>query len=113
MLLFPLNGSVENRFPSGPPPAEIVLGEAESFIAVAPYGVDTYFLLTTDEPLSDPRILEWDGVRDAEPSNALEELLMITASGERAPPPSTPGTWSIEKVFYEAVPPRASSKTSK
>jgi hypothetical protein len=78
ILLFPRSGSVENRFPLT---AEITLGQFEG---APPYGVDTYFLLTTDAPLPNPWILQWDGVR--------------------APP--IPANWSIERRSVESVPPR-------
>ena len=81
-LLFPLSGSVENRFPIGAPPAEIALGECE---IEPPYGLDTYFLLATDEPLPNPHILEWEGVRAARA--VMKE------------------NWSIERVAAESVPP--------
>ncbi len=112
VLLFPRKGSVENRFPAAPPPVEIDLGKSAEFTISPPYGVDTYFLLTTDEPLANPWILEWNGVRAVEPASSLERLLMITAAGDRATPPPTPATWSIEKVFLESVPPRAGPKSA-
>lgn len=108
--------SVENRFPlplapgQTQPPADIALGPTATFDIAPPYGVDTYFLLTTDEPLPNPRILEWEGVR-ASPRTALETLLLLTGTGSRARRPPTPSTWSIERVFFEAVPPRE-AKTS-
>lgn len=120
-LLFPRQGSVENRFPLPPakgqtaryPPAEIPLGDTGSFEIGPPYGVDTYFLLTTDEPLQDPWILEWNGVRSPrQPASALEELLLLTASGSRARLRATPANWSIERVVYESVASRE-SKTSR
>jgi hypothetical protein len=110
VLLFPRSGSVENRFPLvDPPDSEIALGPSGSFAIDEPYGVDTYFLLSTDEPLPNPWILEWDGVRtrDATSATPLERLLMLTASGTRAVRIVTPSTWSIERVVYESVhPPR-------
>lgn len=109
-LLFPRSGSVENRFPlpSSAPPAEIPLGTHGTFEIAPPYGVDTYFLLTTDEPLRNPWILEWDGVRSglSQPQTALEELLLLTASGSRARLRSTLSSWSVERLFFESVPPR-------
>lgn len=120
-LLFPRSGSVENRFPLPPasgqsspfPPAEIPLGDTGTFEVAPPYGVDTYFLLTTDEPLPNPWILEWDGVRAGapKPQTALEELLMLTATGRRARLRATASTWSIERTFFESVPPRESKKS--
>jgi Caspase domain len=112
-LLFPFitSGSVENRFPPSPPPAEIELGDASSFEVGPPYGVDTYFLLTTDEPLPNPAILEWDGVRSGgHPETPLEQLLAMTASGTRSSSIATPASWSIEKVVYESIGPRATSR---
>ncbi|HYC60324.1 MAG TPA: caspase family protein [Thermoanaerobaculia bacterium] len=110
VLLFPRNGPVENRFPvsaTEPPPVEIPLGEHASFIATAPYGVDTYFLLTTDEQLPNPFVLEWDAVRggDPEPTTPLGELLKLTAAGMRARTMNTPSNWSIEKIALESVRP--------
>lgn len=108
ILLFPLSGSVENRFPhQASPPAEIPFGEP--FVVAEPYGIDTYFLLSTDEPLPNPWILQWDGVRkrDPQPLTPLEQFLMLTGSDDRAPrrPVTTPA-WSLEKVAFESISPR-------
>jgi len=85
-LVFPRGGSVENRFPiADPAPRELPLGEASRFQIKPPYGIDTYFLLSTEEPLPDPSILEWDGVR---------AVRTLTAS-----------RWSIERVTFESVAP--------
>lgn len=87
-LVFPAAGSVENRFPIGnTQPAEIPLGQPSAFRVTRPYGLDTYFLLSTEEPLPNPEILRWDGVRAG-------RRLMATR-------------WSIERVTIESVaPPR-------
>lgn len=88
-LLFPRHGSgsVENRFPldAHSPPASIPLGPAASFECTVPYGADTYVLLSTDEPLPNPWILAWEGVRAAR----------VLA----------PAAWSIERLVIESVPP--------
>ncbi len=85
-LLFPQTGSVENRFPIGDSTAaEIPVGDPGAFRITRPYGVDTYFLLSTEEPLPNPAILEWDGVR------ARRALA------------GTP--WSIERITVESVAP--------
>jgi hypothetical protein len=108
MLLFPISGSVENHFPlagAAPPPA-IALGA--KFEGAPPYGIDTYILLTTDEPLSNPWILQWDGVRGpaVKPGNALERLLALTGTSQRGARVLTPATWSIERIVVESVRPR-------
>jgi len=108
-LIFPVSGSVENHFPldaAAAPPPLIALGA--KFRIALPYGVDTYFLLATDEPLADPSILQWDGVRSPRPSTrtALERLLALTGSTERGGSVLTPATWSIERVVIESLRPR-------
>jgi hypothetical protein len=109
VLLFPRGplGSVENRFPpSDAPHAEIRLGAAASFIPQPPFGTDTYFLLSTDEALPDPWILEWDGVRAPKKrgETPLERLLLLMMSDDRGvrtiPPVSH---WSIERLPYSTV----------
>jgi uncharacterized caspase-like protein len=106
ILLYPraVSGSVENRFPIDPaasPPEEIPLA---AFEVSPPYGVDTYVLLTTDQPLPNPSILEWNGVRLAgtRPSTPLEELLAQLGSSTRSI--VTPSNWSIERTSWESTP---------
>lgn len=121
VLLFPraATGSIENRLPLtrtpaipvANPPVEIPLEAPSPFVVSAPYGKDTYFLLSTDTPL-DPSCLEWQGVRagSSSPGSALEMLLARTASGARGEPVLTPPEWSIEKIVFESVPPRRASR---
>jgi uncharacterized caspase-like protein len=75
MLLFPRNGSVENRFGAR---QEVVLDAR--FEVEPPFGIETFVLLTSDEPLSDPWTLERDATR-------------------RGPPV----TWSLETYVYQSV----------
>ena len=111
-LLFPQNaGSVENRFPASPPPNEIALGDNSAFEASSPYGVDTYFLLSTEEPLPNPSILERPGVRAPNQMTPLEKLLALTASGTRTVSIATPSKWSITKTTYESLAPHTTKAT--
>ncbi len=123
ILLFPRpeSGSVENLLPltksaSEPiadPPEEIALGASPSFRVSAPYGMDAYFLLSTDTPLSSTSCLEWDGVRavPSAPRTALELLLSQSAAGTRGQELlQTSPNWSIEKIVFQSVPPRRASR---
>jgi hypothetical protein len=103
-LLFPppTAGSVENRFQPTEP--EIALGESSAFRATPPYGVDTYFLLTTEDPLPNPSILEWNGVRAPKSLTPLERLLLQPT---RALGAALPTKWSITKTTLESLPPHA------
>ena len=107
-LLYPRSGSVENRFPldASHPPIEIPLGKP--IRVTRPYGIDTYYLLTTDEPLPNPWILEWDGVRTRLPESLtpLEQLLSAMQSGTRGGMFVTRTKWSIERVIVESLAPR-------
>ncbi|HVR39246.1 MAG TPA: hypothetical protein VMU84_09135, partial [Thermoanaerobaculia bacterium] len=108
-LIFPHEGSVENIFPlPNTSPALIPLGRPGSFRVMRPYGVDTFYLLTTDEALPNPSILEWEPVRGDAPQveTPLEQLLLLTNSGERSRSITTPATWSLEKIAFESVYPR-------
>jgi hypothetical protein len=121
VLLFPDSsiGSVENLLPVTPnpgrplrdPPREIPLGR---FRVTEPYGLDTYFLLLTDEPVATLANLEGDAVRslDLSPKTALEKLLARPISGTRGPDASshTPPNWSIEKVTYQSGAPKRASR---
>jgi hypothetical protein len=108
-LLFPppTAGSVENHFQ--PTESEIALGESSAFGASAPYGVDTYFLLTTEEPLPNPSVLEWDGVRAPEALTPLEQLLLDPT---RALGAAVPTKWSIVRTTFESLAPHA-TKTAR
>lgn len=116
VLLFPTtSGSIENCFPlpcqpgrpQENPPREIPFGPPGSFHVSEPFGFDTYFLLATDEPLPNPWILEWEGVRTRGPAGKtpLEELLSVTGGASRSPERIVvPASWSIERVLFESRP---------
>ncbi|HYC58643.1 MAG TPA: caspase family protein [Thermoanaerobaculia bacterium] len=109
VLIFPRGpiGSVENRFPRrNTSPAEISLGPDGSLIPQPPFGTDTYFLLSTEEALTNPWILEWDGVRtpDERGRTPLEHLILESMSGDRGVhlfPDSS--QWSIERLSCTSV----------
>jgi hypothetical protein len=115
ILLFPLSGSVENRVPfdpgdalSVPLPDEVTLGDRASFVVKPPYGLDTYFLLTTDDALPDPWSLEWDGVRGVHELGGRSPLqTLLQLGGVTRSPLPTPANWSIEKLTFQSVPPPA------
>lgn len=120
LLLFPRRGSVENRVPmedeetqAAHLPREIPLGESASFTATAPYGVDTYFLLTTDEALPDPWSLEWDGVRGAGGGGTSPLQQLLELGGTTRSPLRTPPNWSIEQLIFESVPPQAAQESGR
>lgn len=109
ILLFPRSGPVGNRFPVSPgAPTEVALAPAGTFRVTPPYGVDTYFLLSSAEQIPNPWVLEWEGVRPRGPlgGTPLEELLSVTGGTTRsAAPLLTPALWSVERKVLTSVPP--------
>ena len=110
VLLFPVAvdksaaASADRRTPAnesrGHPPAPLGLPGVE------PYGIDTYFLLTSDEPI-DPSILEWDAYRRGGPrrDTPSSNFSCSTASGKRASERlAIPKDWSIERHLMRSVP---------
>ncbi len=111
VLWFPLavQGSVENRFPlegaGGSLPTEIDLGPSPPFDVGPHYGKDTYFLLTSEEPIPNPWVVEQRAVRSrgADDATALERLLSLVGGARRSDPPVTAVTWSIERLSFDSV----------
>jgi hypothetical protein len=112
-LLFPTanQGGVENRFPlqrpGELPPAEIPLGLQPSFAIRPPLGVDTYFLLTTSDPIPTPEVLEAEPVRRRSAWGMGGPLLQLLASrgGPRRGATSlAPADWSIERLTFTSRP---------
>jgi len=110
VLLYPVGtDSVENRFPlPAHADATIELGPASMFRSIPPYGTDTYFMLTSDQNLSQPAaIFNFDGSRDVRGTTVLEQLLTQVGEPARGSAPvATPATWSIDRVVFESMPRR-------
>ena len=79
------------------------------FAVAEPFGVDSYFLLTTQDAI-DPTVFTAEGVRTrggtrggAAP-DALSQLLSDVNTGTRgAAKAETPGTWSIEVQTIRSI----------
>ncbi len=100
--------------PDEPAPPSIRLGNEPRVRIIAPYGRDSYFLLTTDEPLANPWVLEYRGFRKRGPigRTPLEELLSLTGgTGRRDGNLITPVGWSIEHLSFLSVPNEAEVET--
>jgi len=90
--------------------SELVELEADDLYIDEPFGVDTYFLLTTDEtkPLPSPGILEFDGVETRGEhrgsGDPLEGLLLGVGSQHLRGPAPLPAKWSVSKISFRSVP---------
>jgi hypothetical protein len=112
VLMFPTGGAVENRYPIGAkdtPPTEIAL--PIKVRVVPPFGVDTYYLLTSAEPIADPYVLEWKGPRtqnhDTQTRGATNPLQnLLSGIGTRTRGFETvPATWTLDRVILRTVAP--------
>jgi hypothetical protein len=73
-----------------------------------PFGVDTFVMLSTAQPLSDPFILNFEGVsRSRGAQSPLEQLLSNTSSATRGDPGHVPTTWSVGLTTIHSVPQRS------
>ena len=74
-----------------------------------PFGVDTYVLLSTAQPIPDPAVLEFNGVRtrgangNGAARNPLTRLLTHIGSSTRGVSAEAPADWSIERLSLRSV----------
>jgi hypothetical protein len=112
--LFPpvVYGDVQNVFPlkeqtNDGPPLQIALGPPQLFKVSAPFGTDTYFLLTTAREDSINLLnLKWEGVRGSRGvrggGSPLDQLL--SSVGTRGATPVTPSSWSLQRLAIQSAP---------
>jgi hypothetical protein len=112
-LLFPERGegNAGNLFPRKKNGRRDIQAELQvmdyDFEVVEPYGVDTYFLLTSKEPIEDPQIFEFDGVRTKGATRGigyqdpltrlLSDIGTSTTRGVKGNP-AVPVTWELEQI---------------
>ena len=107
----PLNS--EHKFPGvlvkdDRAPGRIDLGKESAFDVVEPFGFDTFFMLTSTEPIDDPGLVfHYEGVRGHEPPrrDALATLLAEISSTKRGVRSlATKFTWSIDRQSHQTLP---------
>jgi len=76
-----------------------------------PFGVDSYFLVASKEPIDNPEVFQFDGLRSEESTRGaavgdpLTNLLAgASATTRGAAPRSVPSHWSIETMTLRSVP---------
>jgi hypothetical protein len=115
-LLFPAlgEGNAGNQFPrkkngKSDPQAEIQVMDTQDydFEVTEPFGVDTYFLLTSKQPIEDPQIFQFDGVRTKGATRGigyqdrltqlLSDIGTSTTRGVKGNP-AVPVSWGLEQI---------------
>lgn len=104
---------VENKMPrlddNNNIPDYIPLGAQPRFRITAPYGVDTYVILTSDEPITNPELLESTGVRsnintrDEKTKKKWTDMFKNAGSGTRSAGDIAPTNWSVVRVSVRSV----------
>ena len=107
-LLWPYEGVPPEKFPSDKGRLSDIPLPGDPFPVGDPLGTDTYVLLTTSSPLTDPSALEFKGVvtrgaMSATSSNPLEELLDNTSAGTRGAGRPTPTNWSVQTIQTQSL----------
>jgi hypothetical protein len=104
-VLYP-SGNSNNQFPNESDTAnQFLLPGAPTLRVGPPFGVDTFVLLSTAQPLSDPYMLNFEGVsRSRGAQSPLEQLLSNTSNGTRGDPGQVPTNWSIGLTTIRSVP---------
>ena len=103
-VLYPRDYS-ENQFPNDSDTGnQFPLRGASTLRIGPPFGIDTFILLSTAQPLSDPYLLNFEGVtRGAGPQSPLEQLLSDASQGTRGNPAQVPVTWGIGMTTIRSV----------
>jgi hypothetical protein len=104
-VLYP-RGNSGNQFPNESDVGkQFLLPGAPTLRIGPPFGVDTFILLSTAQPLSDPFVLNFEGVsRSRGAQSPLEQLLSNTSSGTRGDPGHVPTTWGVGLTTIRSVP---------
>ena len=104
--VYPQSGTVENRVPFDSVdvqsllPAEIKLPRKSPVTIGAPYGMDTWILVTSDEAI-DVETFRFEGVRTDRGAGGggLAALLAGVGGGTRSPTKdASPTTWSVQRI---------------
>lgn len=106
-LLYP-RGNAENEFPNDAGNGrQFFLPGAPVLRVGPPYGVDTLILLSTEQPLADPYLLNFEGVAGRGERGALsplERLLDQTSAGTRGFSGEVPSNWGIGTTTVRSIP---------
>jgi len=106
-VLYPRDYS-ENQFPNDSENGrQFVLPGAPVLRIGPPYGVDTLIMLSTEQPLADPYVLNFEGVASRATrgvASPLEKLLNQTSGGTRGFSGEVPTNWGIGLMTVHSAP---------
>ena len=107
MFPSPAAGNIENQMPKvidGEVQLVSNLGRKAIFEVDAPYGLDTYILLSTDNALPNFKLLEQSGIYDIPNTRGASDLSSLLSIGANTRNQMiTPVTWSVMRLSIESV----------
>jgi hypothetical protein len=115
-LLYPAVefGNVENDvvlFSDLSTEIKIPRGDGVLFEVAEPIGIDSFFLVSTAQPIPQPGIFNFEGVRTRGPAageqTELSKLFYALGSGTRSAKQPVPTNWSIERITVRSAQPGA------
>jgi len=103
--------TMAHEVPKFEPLIPLTGAEEYDFSISEPFGVDSYFLVASKEPIDNLQAFQFDGLRTQETTRSaaltdpLTSLLLGATSGTRGVAPrSVPTQWSIEALTLRSVP---------
>jgi len=114
-LIFPRSGSsVENKLPVVDVKIadETLLGPRAAMVIDAANETDTYIMLTSDAPITNPMVLEGDAVLTRSVGSSWFDDIAQSGAKSRAAF-ITPTNWSVNRVSIKTVEPKAKVKGKK
>ena len=106
-VLYP-RGNAENQFPNDAGSGrQFFLPGAPVLRVGAPFGTDTLILLSTEQPLADPYVLNFEGIAkrgERAAASPLEQLLSQTSAGTRGFSGEVPSNWGIGITTVHSTP---------
>lgn len=107
----PNSGGVENKLPLDPSKADALIPLPSDVVMEDPFGLDTYIMLVTSQPLKSPDVLSFcaqdykdRGTRGAGDETPLGQLLLSMGGATRDPRLPTPTDWSLDRMHLRSAP---------
>ncbi|NNE35673.1 MAG: caspase family protein, partial [Rhodothermales bacterium] len=114
-LLYPAveYGNVENDvvlFSDLPTEIKIPSADGVLFEVAEPVGIDSFFLISTAQPIPQPGVFNFEGIRTRGPASGaqtdLSKLFHALGSGTRGAKQPVPTSWSMDRITVRSAPTR-------
>jgi hypothetical protein len=77
------------------------------FEVAEPVGIDSFYFITTAQPIPQPSVFNFDGIRTRGPASGehtnLSRLFHALGSGTRSAKQPVPTSWSLERIVVRSA----------